>query len=51
MESRELAQIDPSILVSRRGGEKRATGVYTQYMTVANDDANKAEKQKTKGIS
>jgi len=49
--SQGLAPIDPSILVSRRGGEERATGVYTQYMTVANDDANKAEKQKTKGIN
>ena len=45
-----LAQIDPSILVSQRGGEEKATGVYMSYMTVANDDANKAENQKTKGI-
>src|SRR3989339_20069 len=50
MSFRRLAQIDPSILVSRRGGEKRATGVCMSYMTVANEDANKAENQKTKGI-
>jgi len=47
---RGLAQIDPSILVSRRGGEEQTTGVYTQYMTVVSNDANEAEKQKTKGI-
>ena len=45
-----LAQIDPSILVFSRGGEEEATGVYKSYMTVAKDDANKAENQKTKGI-
>jgi len=39
-----------TILVSQRGGEERATGVYTSYMTVARDDANKAENQKTTGI-
>jgi len=50
MNFRESAQIDPSILGSKRGGEKRATGVYKKYMTVARDDANKAESQKTKGI-
>ena len=39
-----------TILVFPRGGEERATGVYKSYMTVAKDDANKAENQKTKGI-
>ncbi|OGT98658.1 MAG: tRNA (adenosine(37)-N6)-threonylcarbamoyltransferase complex dimerization subunit type 1 TsaB, partial [Gammaproteobacteria bacterium RIFOXYB2_FULL_38_6] len=34
----EIAPIDPSILACRRGGKERATGVYTQYMTVANDE-------------
>ena len=33
-----LAQIDPSILVSQRGGEERATGVNKSYMTVAKDE-------------
>src|SRR3989339_995022 len=33
-----LAQIDPSILTSRRGGKKTATGVYTQYRTVTNNE-------------
>ena len=42
--------IDPSILVSRRGGEERAAGVHFLCMTAASDDANKAENQKTKGI-
>ena len=50
MNFRDSALIDPSILVSQRDGEERATGVYKQYMTVASDDANKAESQKTKGI-
>ncbi|OGT98043.1 MAG: DNA internalization-related competence protein ComEC/Rec2, partial [Gammaproteobacteria bacterium RIFOXYB2_FULL_38_6] len=46
-----LVHIDPSILASRRGGKEKATGVYKQYMTVENDDANKAERQKTKGLN
>ncbi len=42
--------IDPSILISQRGGDERTTGVYKQYMTVVNEETNKAENQKTTGI-
>jgi len=50
MNFRGMAPIDPSILDSRRGGKERVTGVYTKYMTVTNDDANKAEIQKATAI-
>lgn len=45
-----VAQIDPSSLVSRLGGEERATEMYSSYMRIASNEANNAENQNAKDI-